>query len=450
MPVSTSTPDPRNARVDVQFNVWGDAPEQDTLPPGADDFRLQPAGDQPLLSVPLSTEGADRAPDYTWPLPNARPHADAGATGRAAVFLRNSKFGLQRPFIFADGFNYGPSDLDDLWSHFNNHGLLERLLLAGRDVVLLGFDTRHGHIQDNAGIAISCIQRAIAERIGDEPLIVGGVSMGGIVTRYALAAMEHEGLDHQTNTYISYDSPHNGAWTPIVLQQLAYLFENVIPTEPGKNKPADLIRSPAAQQLLWAWVENARYSGPVATSSELRTKFVEELGMLGGFPQRPRLLGVANGAADGARTEAVPGEVVFDWVEPTYEAAAAQARIQPEYGEKQEAGRMRLLLDSRASSTSDLPPFDSAPGGTLGSYEQLAKQLGIELAPRHLRTCFVPTVSAIALQADPLAWPSGLFRDISTVKPEESRLDDYVCSSTNTEHSAVTPELADWVIDHLA
>jgi hypothetical protein len=111
---------------------------------------------------------------------------------------------------------------------------------------------------------------------------------------------------------------------------------------------------------------------------------------------------------------------------------------------------MRLLLDSRASSTSDLPPFDSAPGGTLGSYEQLAKQLGIELAPRHLRTCFVPTVSAIALQADPLAWPSGLFRDISTVKPEESRLDDYVCSSTNTEHSAVTPELADWVIDHLA
>lgn len=456
MPAARNTPDPSRARVDVQFGVGGnDVPDADSMPSEDQSVGLQALAGGPLLSTAIGgygqaqqQRGPSRAANHIWNLTNQRPYADAGATGRAAVHFGGGRDHIERPFIFADGFNYGPSNLDDLWDHFNAHQLLDRLLDAGIDVILLGFDARHGHIQDNAGIAIDCIRLATAAREGNERLIVGGVSMGGIITRYALAVMENDGLDHQTETYLSYDSPHNGAWAPIVLQQLGYLFENDIPVEPGKNKPAELIRSPAAQQLLWAWVENGRYSGPVNTSSELRHKFLDELDRLGKFPSQPRKLGVANGAADGQPRDAVPGEVVFDWVKPDL-LAAAQARVQPAYGERQEAGRMRRFIDSRASLTSDVPAFDSAPGGTLGAYAQIATPLGIELAPRHRQTCFVPTVSAIALVGDHLTWPVDLYTDVSKLPPEASHLDDYLCNPTNSEHSEVTPELADWIVDQL-
>ena len=39
--------------------------------------------------------------------------------------------------------------------------------------------------------------------------------MGGLVTRYALAKLETENVEHQVGTYFSYDSPHQGAWIPI-------------------------------------------------------------------------------------------------------------------------------------------------------------------------------------------------------------------------------------------
>ena len=103
----------------------------------------------------------------------------------------------------------------------------------------------------------------------------------------------------QTGTYLSWDSPRNGAWIPLILQQMAYFFERLTPAEPGRPGQADLIRSPAAQQLLWAWVPDAEYSGEVATASRLRTEIVRELADLDNFPRRPRLLGVANGRGDG-------------------------------------------------------------------------------------------------------------------------------------------------------
>lgn len=251
----------------------------------------------------LSGEVAGRAADVTWELTGS-PYEGQTATGQAAVYYANPKFGLRKPFLFADGFNYGPSDLPGLFAYFNTvadggPGLFDQLLSAGYDIVLVGFTERHTHIQANAEVAIAAILRAIAERKGDERLTVGGVSMGGIITRYALAKLETATVDHETATYLSFDSPHNGAWIPLILQQMAYFFEGFTPAGPDGVKQADLIRSPAAQQLLWAWVENSKYEGPVATSSRLRKEFLADLDRVGNFPQIPRKLGVSNGRRDG-------------------------------------------------------------------------------------------------------------------------------------------------------
>ncbi|MDH6126097.1 hypothetical protein [Kitasatospora sp. GP82] len=405
-----------------------------------------------FATPPRAARAEEREPEI-WELRSARPYRREVATGTAAVYYAKGRKRLERPFIFADGFNYGPSDLPGLWEHFNTIyakgkiGFLDQLLNAGIDVILVGFDLRHTYIQANAGVVISAIQRAISERHGDTPLIVGGVSMGGLITRYALAEMEHRKQDHQTETYLSWDSPHNGAWIPLVLQQMAYFFESIPTGQPGP-KQAELIRSPAAQQLLWAWVEDAKYSGPVATSSEMRKQFLAELEEYGQFPARPRKLGVANGTGNGIGLDLPAGEVVFD-VQNALLTLTATARFQPDKGEHQPIGEMKLLGQVRRGNTSYVPALDDAPGGTLNSFGLIADALKAKIPEEYRNSCFVPSVSAVALDYDPVKWNVKLDEKIESLPAEKSLLDEFKCNIVNSEHSQVTEPLVEWVLERL-
>ncbi|MFB4282796.1 MULTISPECIES: hypothetical protein [unclassified Nonomuraea] len=438
------------ARIDVELAL---RQESDPVPAGRAE---QIAGVLPkgvLFATPAPPPtGEQRTPQEEWTLTSAWPYLGRTATGTAAVHYGAGHDRLVRPMILADGFNHGPSDLPGLWRHLNapypphQHRLLDQLLAQGIDVVLLGFGARHTHIQANAGVVATCVRRAISGRAGDAPLIVGGVGMGGLATRYALAEMENRGEDHQTMTYLSYDSPHNGAWIPLILQQLAYFAAKLSPAVPGQ---ADLIRSPAAQQLLWAWVESGRYSGPVATASPLRVEFLEDLRRVGWFPVRPRKLGVANGAADGTGRNVPPDELVFEW-SALGGLVGANARTQPDRGRRRHVGGMRAVpMWASKSYTSDVAPFDGAPGGTLAVYGMLADKLGVPIATRLRSACFVPTVSAVALHYDPLEWTVDLYTDITSLSPEHSQLDDFQCDSQNSEHGQVTGPLAEWILGQL-
>ncbi|MFF4190427.1 hypothetical protein [Nonomuraea sp. NPDC001831] len=443
---------PGAARIDVervQAQESGPAPAgraqqiAGALPTGVF-FAHDPAG-----------SGERREPDARWELTSAWPYQGRLATGTAAVHLAAGHDALVRAMIFADGFGLGPSDLAGLWGRLDApyppHGdrLLSRLLAQGIDVVLLGFAARHTHLQANAGVAAACVGRVISERLGTTPLIVGGLGAGGLVTRYALAEMERRREDHQTTTYLSYDSPHNGAWLPLVLQQLAHFAEALAPAAPGTPGQAELIRSPAAQQLLWGWVPDGRYSGPVATASPLRLAFIEDLRAAGWFPLRPRKLGVSNGAADGTGRNVPPDALAFEWT-ALDGLAGATVRTQPDRGAGRRVGGMRAVpLWASTSRTSDVAPFDGAPGGTLACYGTVADAFGAPIAGRFRSACFVPTVSALALQYDPLDWTVDLYTDITALSPEQSELDDYQCDSDNSEHGTVTGTLADWILGHL-
>ncbi|MEV0379375.1 hypothetical protein [Nonomuraea sp. NPDC050643] len=404
------------------------------------------------FAAPPSRRGDARPADRTWDLVGDWAHEGRVATGRAAVHLAEGHDELTRPFILADGFNYGPSDLDELWRHFNapyqkgTPGFLDQLRAMGIDVVLLGFDQRQIHIQANAAVAASCVLRAIDERRGDDPLVVGGVSMGGMVTRYALARMESERIDHQTDKFFSWDTPHLGAWIPLVLQQLAYLHEALQPRSDGPGQ-AELIRSPAAQQLLWGWVESADYSGPVTTSSRLRTEFLEDLRRVGWFPMRPYKLGVANGVGNGTGPDLPPGTPVFDL---HHDPLQLTARIQPNLGELQNVGTVRFGAPVWTSATSWVPAFDGAPGGTLDSWGKIADAMGLPIQDRYRSSSFVPAVSAIALARDPFEWSADLYRDLTDLPKDETFLDAFCCDIANGPHGAVTKTLAEWVLEQLA
>ncbi|MFF4405700.1 hypothetical protein ACFY2W_33300 [Streptomyces sp. NPDC001262] len=443
------TQEPR-INVEVTEPEGGPGPSADRL---AEWARRLPTG--PWFGMRLEKTGeSPRIPSTEWEL-TGRPYQGQIATGRAAVYLSPQHRHLTRPFVFADGFNYGPSDLPALWNHLNQpyrpvgDGFLDQLLDAGIDVILLGFDARHTHIQANAGVAMACIMRAAQEMPRGEQQIVGGLSMGGVVTRYALAELERTRMDHRTGTYLSYDTPHNGAWIPLVLQQMAHFFEKFLPDPPdGGVKLAELLRSPAAQQLLWGWVADDRYSGPVA-ANRLRQQLLDDLGRLGGFPAIPVKLGVVSGAGNGVGRELPPGEAAFSSDIP--DLVSIEARFQPDFGERQPIGHMSLQgFGGRRSDTTAVAAFDGAPGGTFKTFGAITDPLGIPIEDAYRYSCFVPSVSAVALTEENLEWPHCLGTDISSLAPDRYALDEICCETGNTEHGSVSQQLMEWILIRLA
>lgn len=380
--------------------------------------------------------GVGATPNEIWELPG----------GTAWVFYANGNTELTRPVIMADGFNSGPSTLGFSWTglELSNYHMISELRRRGRDAIVLGFDERSASIIENAGTAEAAILRTIAERTGNAPLAVGGFSMGGLVTRYALASLESKQVDHQTTLYWSYDSPHRGAWIPIALQSFAHYTRDL------DDAFSDQINSPAAQQLLWRHIEEWD-SNP--QESKLRRDFLTALNQVGGWPRRPRLIGVANGVSNGIGTGLMPGAVAVQ---------GTGLSITPTKLYVQGSGGHELVADLRVVTpppkeqvfTSGLPTIDGAPGGTLEGFGILAEKLSELPAWLLMQTtasitshCFVPTVSAVAIRD--LNTDDDLYVNIDELPADASELDEFKCASQNEEHTKITEELCTWIFDRL-
>src|SRR5262249_42633953 len=143
--------------------------------------------------------------------------------------------------------------LNEFWYGLECRGFnfATQLRARDRDLIILGFDDCTASIPQNADTAIECIDRAGKVRRGSFPLVVGGFSMGGLITRYALLKMEYKRLPCEVAAYICYDSPHHGAWMPIGLQALVHMLDRE-----GKLGLIQQINSPAAKQLLRTHLES--------------------------------------------------------------------------------------------------------------------------------------------------------------------------------------------------
>ncbi|MET9530979.1 hypothetical protein ABZY02_10450 [Streptomyces sp. NPDC006649] len=376
------------------------------------------------------------SPDDTWTL-----HG-----GTAWVYYGSGHRALTRPVILADGFNSGPSNRDLLWEHLDSgaYAFLTELRHRGHDVVLLGFNERSASILDNAGTVSEAILRAISERQGDTPLAVGGLSMGGLVTRYALAKLEHDMVDHQTAVYFSYDSPHRGAWIPIALQAFAHYIRKL------DSRFSDQMNSPAAQQLLSQHIQEWE---DTPTPSHQRAEFLDALRAVGDWPQRPRKIAVANGVGTGTGNGIEPGAKTFRGKGLAITGTELYAQSD---GDDQLVAQLRVVtLKKPQIRTSGLPDIDGAPGGTLEGFGILADALNA--LPRYAgmasealirEHCFVPVVSAVDIR--PIATDNELYTPVNDLDPYDSGLDEFKLASRNEPHTAITEELGSWIIDRLA
>jgi hypothetical protein len=374
-------------------------------------------------------------PDDTWQLPG----------GTAWVYYGERNQGLTRPVILSDGFNTGPSDGDLFWEGLDRGAfpLATELRRWGRDVILLGYDDRGASLLENAQTAIAAILRAGAERLGGARLMVGGFSMGGLITRYALARMELQRIDHQVGVYWSWDTPHRGAYVPVSLQAFAHYIKKLDP------RFSNQMNSPAARQMLVSHLENWDAAPGIAPE---RTAFLAELDKVGGWPRIPRLIGVADGAGSGqgngaaAGTTAVlgTGSLISD----------TDLRTQPKAPDIL-AATLRFLTPGTAKvQAPDVPAADGAPGGTLDGFKILADTLNalagigfdIRVDNPVASHCFVPSVSAVSVRD---VTDENLYTDIYRLAPDESDLDEFLLSDDNGPHTQISEPLASWLLDRL-
>ncbi len=127
------------------------------------------------------------------------------------------------------------------------------------DIVFLDYNNGSDDIVRNAALLQEVITLVNAEKPinSTERNVVLGISMGGLVARYALAKMTKANIPTQTRLLITHDSPHHGANVPISLQLLTlelgnidmfgYKIKDVLPEY---NEAKNLLNATATTQLL--------------------------------------------------------------------------------------------------------------------------------------------------------------------------------------------------------
>lgn len=225
------------------------------------------------------------------------------------AYVRLSQDGVfDKPFIFVEGIDFGYDHSETRngsfgWENFTRSnfsdgyqmlndlpGMLDELYQHGYDVVLVDFYDGAADIHSNAALVQQVIRLSNEYKVGTEPNVVAGASMGGIVARVALREMELNQEAHCTRLYISVDAPHLGAYIPMALQSSIDFFSNF--SGAADDFISNSLMRPAAQQLLiYQWFAPNR-EHPAAF-----TNFQNYLNQIG-FPEKTRNIAIANGDAE--------------------------------------------------------------------------------------------------------------------------------------------------------
>jgi hypothetical protein len=417
--------------------------------PGLKQVRLRAIfGDRALRGVfAFRVEEAAAPPkvDFVFPLVADIPYEGVKGAGLASVFL-GSDHGVKhpdvvKPVIVADGFSCNSQvyEANRLAEGLDQQRLFTEILAGGYDVVLLTYYVGTDYIQRNAFVLVKCIQEVLKYRRSTEPLIVAGASMGGVVARYALAYMERNGIDHQTSTFLSFDSPQQGAIVPPGDQWLLYLFASKGNCN-AKEVVERLLSTPAARQMLY--YNAITYEQTDQLVDPLHTKlYFQDLRKLG-YPRRTRNVGVADGAGSGVRV--VPGEAQL--IDTDDFCLSARSWSLTDGVPNTKLGDAHVGSHTYRFIVSGTRPYDGVEGGQTDTNEVLAKAInaaGYETKYWYPRTCFIPTISALDV------------RDVDINAPvpphgAPSNFHSYFVSTCNHPHVEVSLEIKAFVLREVA
>lgn len=383
------------------------------------------------------------APNDTLHVTGTIPYLGNVASGDAYVYLAPGRTQLMNPAVVVEGFDLDNTmNWDELYALLNQENLIETLRADGFDAVVLNFADATDYMQRNAFVLVELLQQ-IRGIVGPQTTVaLAGASMGGLVSRYALAHMETNGPSHSVRTFISFDAPHLGANIPLGIQYWVDFFST-------QSSDAafflSLLNRPAARQMLVY-----HYTDPAGSTGQpdpLRGAFATDLAAVGNWPSQPRLVAIANGSDNGTGQGFAPGAQLIQWsYSDLFVAITGNVWAVPNVtSTKIFDGRLRILFSttSQAVTVNGTQPYDNAPGGSRASMADLdsvAAPYGDVIA-LHQSHCFIPTVSALAYNATDLFHP--IAADPNPVS--NTPFDAIYSQGTNQEHVAITPQTAAWI-----
>ncbi len=422
---------------------------------------------------------------------------------------------LRKPIIILDGFDPGSQHkLPYLYSHLYYNGQAnhfgEEMLAKGYDIIFMDYpdysfngthiDGGSDYIQRNAFTLIKLIQKVnktLQDNGSTEKLVVVGPSMGGLISRYALAYMEQNNMPHNTRLWVSFDSPHLGANIPIGDQWVLDYLGNALHLTPAKDKLNLNINTAAAKEmLLHHYLSNTESPAPYWT----RNNFMQELNSLG-FPTQLRKIALINGAGNGTQlgsfgamdlhlgvqptilTRVIVGvgvyfipfkSLVMKIVKSIAQAAGvnieltktidAQAWYTPGYNGRTQVFHGELLgwLVKRtryATTYSNSIGLDNSMGGYYNAQQQIADGFK-EGFPSFIKPFFKPTIFTLLPTHSFIPAKSSLavtngsnfgedFSNRNLVASTETPFDSYFTPNANEDHVSLTACSALWLTNEI-
>lgn len=465
---------------------------------------------------------------------------------RAFYSKGNTQKKIMKPIIISDGFDpgderkiqaadYNPPynpDVDRSIEDFNNYvdctgkpqNLIAILTSKGYDVIIVNYPTyidnaTHktidggaDYIERNAMAMIGLIQKVNSDLVANgstAQLVIVGPSMGGQITRYALAYMEKKYAEtnnpvwlHKTKLWISIDSPHLGANIPEGLQALISLIKGDSPlANDFYNKK---LGSVAAKQQLINWhQEGASYysvntsdlngrtisqgylinSGSSFFQQYYNNLFNNGLPNSKGYPINLRKICLVNGSVTGKKfgtyneqTLYLKGFLVclppFCW---DLQVATMETYTMPAYETDRNIARYQKALHgdkhTHAPNNDSRGNMDVLPGGAFPGYDDLNSaitgkhpdlgflaefSLGPIIGLKHVffntytnkeTNCFIPSFSALGIKTPDQNWGQSLKRNL--VCSNETPFDSYFGHDDNTPHTSFDCESVNWLLQEL-
>ena len=237
-----------------------------------------------------------------------------------------------KPFIFVEGFDDGivgmltVQNFGEFWNRltFEGEGQFDFAWLYddalahnddikdNYDVFYVDWMNPYADIRDNAALLVDILDwiNNQVKQNSEERNIIVGHSMGGLIVRYALRTMELASHAHETDVYVSFDSPQLGVNVPIGVLYALWDFYGVMYQESTFNDllPYHLVNpvlsylirgysSVSAKQMMYYYVpygENATAAFHNTWQNELNS-----LGLPQGDAGKPiENLSIVNGGSD--------------------------------------------------------------------------------------------------------------------------------------------------------
>ena len=360
---------------------------------------------------------------------------------------------LRKPIIVSDGFDpNGTNIIDSLYNMLNKEDFLENARQEGFDFVILDYDKGADYIQRNAFVMVSLINQVneqLRNNGSDAELTIIGPSMGGLITRYALSYMEQNNINHNTHSYVSFDSPHLGANIPLGDQ----LWIDFFATEGKKDAAIEakaILDTPAAKQML-IYHYSSQLSPTILRMNLLNDPYFQ-------FPTQCRRIGIANGSGE-SQIYFEPGEQMIE-----YRYLLGLVKGNTWALPARNGGRQMIFEGSIVKFDWDLYvslkvyvqgtyPYDGAPGGGRNVNEVIADGdtggYG-DITTDYPIVCFIPIVSSLCLQnVTDVNCNVHNITGYPHPSSNASPFDVIYAPDTNEYHVDVTLANIGWILDEL-